>query len=608
MNDSQRIEHLNTLVAALPENPGVYQYFDKDGKIIYVGKAKNLKKRVLSYFNKNHEYGKTRVLVSKICDIRHIVVDSEEDALLLENNLIKKYKPRYNILLKDDKSYPFIVIKNEHFPRVMQTRNVIKDGSLYFGPYTSTGLVRALLDLFRELYPLRTCNLNLSPDAVAKAKYKVCLEYHIGYCKAPCVGLYNEDIYLQHIEEIKDILKGNLSGVIRFLRQRMLDHAEKLEFEQAEEIRQKIVKLESFQAKSTIVNPSINNVDVFSVLSFDDRAYVNFIRVNNGAVVQSHTMEFRKKMDETDDEILSYGISEIKARTQILSREILVPFIPELDLANTRFVIPKIGDRKKLLELSERNLKFYHLDKQKQESIRNRMPREERLLLTMQTDLNLPRIPSHIECFDNSNIQGTNPVAACVVFKNGKPSPSDYRHFNIKTVEGPNDFASMDEIVYRRYKRMIDEDQPLPQLIVIDGGKGQLGVAVRVLEELNILDKVSVIGLAKRLEEIFYPGDPVPLYLDKRSETLKVIQHIRNEAHRFGITFHRNQRSRNFIKSELEQIDGIGEKSINALLKHFKSVKNISSQSNDALAAVVGKAKASIVFNYFHPDSEEKVD
>lgn len=608
MNDSQRIEHLNTLVAALPENPGVYQYFDKDGKIIYVGKAKNLKKRVSSYFNKNHEYGKTRVLVSKICDIRHIVVDSEEDALLLENNLIKKYKPRYNILLKDDKSYPFIVIKNEHFPRVMQTRNVIKDGSLYFGPYTSTGLVRALLDLFRELYPLRTCNLNLSPDAVAKAKYKVCLEYHIGYCKAPCVGLYNEDIYLQHIEEIKDILKGNLSGVIRFLRQRMLDHAEKLEFEQAEEIRQKIVKLESFQAKSTIVNPSINNVDVFSVLSFDDRAYVNFIRVNNGAVVQSHTMEFRKKMDETDDEILSYGISEIKARTQILSREILVPFIPELDLANTRFVIPKIGDRKKLLELSERNLKFYHLDKQKQESIRNRMPREERLLLTMQTDLNLPRIPSHIECFDNSNIQGTNPVAACVVFKNGKPSPSDYRHFNIKTVEGPNDFASMDEIVYRRYKRMIDEDQPLPQLIVIDGGKGQLGVAVRVLEELNILDKVSVIGLAKRLEEIFYPGDPVPLYLDKRSETLKVIQHIRNEAHRFGITFHRNQRSRNFIKSELEQIDGIGEKSINALLKHFKSVKNISSQSNDALAAVVGKAKASIVFNYFHPDSEEKVD
>ncbi len=605
MTENERLEYLKTKVAALPDNPGVYQYYDKDGKIIYVGKAKNLKKRVSSYFVKNHEYGKTRVLVSRIFDITHIVVDSEEDALLLENNLIKKYQPRYNILLKDDKSYPFIVIRNEHFPRVMQTRNVVRDGSLYFGPYTSVGLVRALLDLFRELFPLRTCNLNLAPDAIAKANYKVCLEYHIGYCKAPCVGLYNEDVYLQHIEDIKSILKGNISGVIRFLKDKMLDHASKLEFEQAEEIKQRILKLESFQAKSTIVNPSINDVDVFSILDFDDKAYVNFIKVINGAVIQSHTMEFKKKMDESPAEILSYGISEVKLRSQVLSKEIIVPFMPDVEFGNVRFTIPKIGDRKKLLELSERNLKFYHLDQLKQESIRNRVPREERVLVTLQSDLNLKELPVHIECFDNSNIQGTNPVAACVVFKNGKPSRKDYRHFNIKTVQGPNDYASMDEIVYRRYHRMLEENQPLPQLIVIDGGKGQLGVAVNVLRELDIIDKVSIISIAERLEEIYFPGDPVPLYLDKKSESLKVIQHIRNEAHRFGITFHRDKRSKTFIKSELENIAGIGEKSINTLLKEFKSVANIAKQDIDALAVVVGRSKAELVFKHFNPHSEK---
>ncbi len=605
MGELDRLEYLKTKVAALPDNPGVYQYFDRDGKIIYIGKAKNLRKRVSSYFLKNHEYGKTKVLVGKITDIAHIVVDSEEDALLLENNLIKKYQPKYNILLKDDKTYPFIVVTNEAFPRVFQTRNVVKDGSLYFGPYTSTGLVRALLDLFRHLFPLRSCKLNLSEEAISKNKYKVCLEYHLGNCKGPCVGEYDEDSYNQHIEDVRNILKGNIGGVIRYLKVRMHDFANELEFERAEEIKQKILKLEGFQAKSTIVNPSLNNVDVFSFLDYDDRAFVNFIKVISGCVVQSHTMEYKKRLDESPEAILSYAISEVKSRTQILAREIIVPFLPDVNFSHVKFTIPKLGDRKKLLELSERNLKFYSLEQQKQESIRKKVPRDERVLVTLQNDLRLSELPRHIECFDNSNIQGHFPVAACVVFINGKPAKREYRHFNIKTVEGPDDFASMEEIVYRRYKRLKDENLPLPQLIVVDGGKGQLGVAVKVLEELGLFGKIAIIGIAKRLEEIFYPYDSVPLYLDKKSESLKVIQHLRNEAHRFGITFHRNKRSKGFIHSELESIQGIGAKTIEMLLTQFKSVNEISKQDLEALSQVIGRSKAKIVFEYYHSTLEE---
>ena len=606
MSDLERLEYLKTKVAALPENPGVYQYFDREGKIIYIGKAKNLRKRVSSYFLKNHEYGKTRVLVGKIADMAHIVVDSEEDALLLENNLIKKYQPRYNILLKDDKSYPFIVITNEAFPRVFQTRNIIKDGSLYFGPYTSSGLVRALLDLFRHLAPLRTCRLDLSEQAIAKKKYKVCLEYHLGNCLAPCVGEYDELSYNQHIDDIRNILKGNISGVIRYLKERMLAYSQELEFEKAEEIRHKLVKLEGFQAKSTIVNPSLNDVDVFSFLDAGERAFVNFIKVISGSVVQSHTMEFKKRMDESQEEILAYAISEVKSRSQVLSREIIVPFLPDVTLNQVKFTIPKLGDRKKLLELSERNLKFYHLDQQKQESIRNKVPRDERVLVTLQNDLRLSELPRHIECFDNSNIQGHFPVAACVVFINGKPAKREYRHFNIKTVEGPDDFASMEEIVYRRYKRLKEENLPLPHLIVVDGGKGQLGVAVKVLEELELYGKIAIIGIAKRLEEIFYPYDPIPLYLDKKSESLKVIQHLRNEAHRFGITFHRNKRSKGFIHSRLESIPGIGDKTVEALLSQFKTVDAIQEQTVESLSAIIGVAKANIVFAHFHPSLEKE--
>lgn len=605
MNDFERLEYLKGKVSALPENPGVYHYFDRDGKIIYIGKAKNLRKRVSSYFNKTHEHGKTRVLVSRICDIAHIVVESEEDALLLENNLIKKYQPRYNILLKDDKTYPFIVVTNETFPRIFQTRNVVKDGSLYFGPYTSTGLVRSLLDLFRHLYPLRTCKLNLSPDLVSKGKYKVCLEYHLGNCKGPCIGEYDEISYNQHVDDIRNILKGNVAGVIRYLKERMLAYANDLEFEKAEEIKQKLMRLEGFQAKSTIVNASINNVDVFSLMDSPEIAYVNFIKVVGGCVVQSHTMEFKKRLDETPEGILSYAIMEVKSRSQILAREIIVPFLPDVHFNQIKFTIPKLGDRRKLLDLSERNLKFYCLEKQKQESIRNKVPRDERILITIQNDLRLQQLPRHIECFDNSNIQGHYPVAACVVFKNGKPAKREYRHFNIKTVEGPDDFASMEEIIHRRYKRLIDEKAPLPQLIVVDGGKGQLGVAVKVLEELGLFGKIAIIGIAKRLEEIFYPYDPIPLYLDKKSESLKVIQHLRNEAHRFGITFHRNKRSKGFIHSQLELINGIGSKTIELLLTHFKTVDNVASSDLIDLEKVIGSSKARIVHTHFHPGLKE---
>ncbi len=590
---------LKLIVQALPSSPGVYQYFNKEGKIIYIGKAKNLKKRVTSYFSKQHEDGKTRILVRKIADIKHIVVDTEEDALLLENNLIKKYQPRYNILLKDDKSFPYIVIKNEPYPRVFQTRNFVRDGSVYFGPYTSVGMVRTLIELFRQIYPIRTCKHSLTQENIQAGKFKECLEYHIGKCKAPCIGLYDEQFYASNISAIKDILHGNISSVLKYMHGKMMDYADALEFEQAEELKQKIELLKGYQSKSTVVNPKISNVDVFSIIEDEKAGYVNFLRVVNGAIIQSHTMEFRKKLDENAADILLLAISEVQNRLKLLAREVLIPFKLDIELERTKLMVPKIGDKKKLMDLSERNVKYYRLDKLKQQSLHKKEPREERLLKVMQSDLRLKVLPRHIECFDNSNIQGTNPVAACVVFRNGKPYKKDYRHFNIKTVEGPNDFASMEEVVYRRYKRLKEEGTGLPQLVVIDGGKGQLGAAVKILRELELSEQISVIGIAKRLEEIFYPGDPVPLYLDKNSETLKIIQHLRNEAHRFGITFHRQKRSINFIKSELNEIPGIGDKSIELLFKNFKSFNSIKAASLDNLVAIVGKDKGNKIYSYF---------
>ncbi len=600
MMNKKKEDHIKLLVQALPSSPGVYQYYNKDGIIIYIGKAKDLKKRVSSYFSKQHEDGKTRILVRKIADIKHIVVDSEEDALLLENNLIKKYKPRYNILLKDDKSFPYIIIKNEAYPRVFQTRNFVRDGSTYFGPYTSVGMVRTLIELFRQIYPLRTCKLNLSESNIKAGKFKECLEYHIGKCKAPCIGLYDEKNYLENIKAVKDILNGNISSVLKYMHTVMMNYAYELEFEKAEDIKKRIELLKGYQSKSTVVNPKMNNVDVFSIINEEKVAYVNFLRVVNGAIIQSHTMEFHKKLNESKLQILALAIVEIQTRLKILAREILVPFKIDVALERSVFIIPKIGDKKKLLDLSERNVKYYRLDKLKQQSLHKKEPREERILKVMQSDLRLKVLPRHIECFDNSNIQGTNPVAACVVFRNGKPYKKDYRHFNIKTVEGPNDFASMEEVVYRRYKRLKEEGQGLPQLIVIDGGKGQLGAALNPLRKLGLSNQITVIGIAKRLEEIFYPGDPIPLYLDKNSESLKIIQYLRNEAHRFGITFHRQKRSINFIQSELNSISGIGDKTIESLFKHFKSFNNIKAATIENLEVIIGKDKAKKVYSYFN--------
>ncbi|WP_066630324.1 excinuclease ABC subunit UvrC [Labilibacter marinus] len=594
-----KIEYLKEKITVLPSDPGVYQYFNKDGKIIYVGKAKNLKKRVSSYFVGKADNGKTALLVRNIADIQHIVVNSEEDALLLENNLIKKYQPRYNVLLKDDKSFPWIVVKNENFPRVFSTRHIIKDGSLYFGPYTSVGMVRTLLDLFKTTYPLRNCKLNLAPQKIAEGKYKVCLEYHLGNCKGPCVGEFEEDIYRDNIDAIKNILRGNINSVIKYLKELMLQYAEDFKFEEAEEVKQKIKQLDTYQSKSTVVSSNINNVDVYSIIEDEESGYVNFLKVVNGAIIQAHTIELKKKLNESLPELLSLAITEIRERLHSTSRELIVPIKPDTDFETIKFIIPQKGDKKKLLELSERNVKYYRLEKLKQQSIRKKETREDRILNTMQKDLRLKEQPNHIECFDNSNIQGNFPVAACVVFKNAKPSKKDYRHYNIKTVVGPDDFASMEEIIERRYTRLINENASLPKLVIIDGGKGQLGAAMKIFRRLKIDDKVAVIGIAKRLEEIFFPGDSVPLYLDKNSESLKIIQHARNEAHRFGITFHRNQRSKDFVSSELDRIDGIGEKTAQKLLSEFKSVEQIKKLSLDDIESNIGKAKGRLVWDYF---------
>ncbi len=590
---------LKIQLGALPDTPGVYQFYDADDKILYVGKAKNLKKRVASYFTKVHEYGKTRVLVKKIARIKHIVVRTESDALLLENNLIKKYQPRYNVMLKDDKSYPWICIKNERFPRIFPTRKLIKDGSEYYGPYTSMRTVKTLLDLIRSVYSLRTCNYDLAQEKIDAGKYKVCLEYHLGNCKGPCENLQTADDYHKHIDDIREIIKGNFKSSLNYFKKQMKQLAAGMHFEEAQRIKDKIDVLENYQVKSTIVNPKINNVDVFSIISDSAYAYVNFLQLSHGSIIRSHTLEIKKKLDETDKDLLQMAIVELRQRFNSRSREIYVPF-PIVLAPELKLTIPKLGDKRKILDLSERNAKFFRQERFKQIKVTDPDRHTNRIMAQMKKDLRLTEEPRHIECFDNSNIQGSAPVAACVVFKNGKPFKNDYRHYNIRTVEGPDDFASMEEIVFRRYKRLLNENDPLPQLIVIDGGKGQLSSALKSLELLRLRGKIAIIGIAKRLEEIYFPEDPIPLYLDKRSETLKVIQQLRNEAHRFGIAFHRNKRSKTAINSELESIEGIGEKTARELLKNFKSVKRIKEASMEELVAKVGTARAKKIYKNFH--------
>ncbi|WP_179348914.1 excinuclease ABC subunit UvrC [Winogradskyella pacifica] len=592
---------LDIQIKTLPHQPGVYQYFDADDRLIYVGKAKDIKKRVSSYFNKHHDYGKTRVLVKNIASVKHIVVETENDALLLENNLIKKYKPKYNVLLKDDKSYPWICIKKERFPRVFPTRRVIKDGSEYFGPYTSMKTVKTLLGLIKGLYQLRTCNYDLSEAKIEAGKYKVCLEYHLGNCKGACEGYESEEEYAANITAIREILKGNFKDSLQQFRIQMRQHAEAMQFEDAQKIKEKLEVLENYQAKSTIVNPKINNVDVFSIISDETYAYVNFLQLSHGSIIRSHTLELKKKLQETDLQLLELSITEIRQRFNSNSKEIYVPFKVNLG-DELKITIPKLGDKKSILDLSIRNAKYYRMDKLKQVKIVDPDRHANRIMAQMKADLRLSEEPRHIECFDNSNIQGTNPVAACVVFKNGKPSKKEYRNFNIKTVDGPDDFASMEEVVYRRYKRLVEEEQPLPQLIIIDGGKGQLSSALKSLDVLGLRNEIAIIGIAKRLEELFYPDDPIPLYLDKKSETLKIIQQLRNEAHRFGIEHHRNRRSKGALTTELENIPGVGEQTIVDLMKQFKTVKRIANAKLDELEAVVGVSRANKVYNYYHKE------
>ena len=591
---------LKNIIKTIPNKPGVYQYYDKEGTILYVGKAKDLKKRVSSYFTKNHENGKTTVLVRQITDIKTIVVGSEIEALLLENNLIKKYQPKYNIMLKDDKTYPWICLKNERFPRIYSTRNIIKDGSEYFGPYASVKMMNTILELIRQLYPLRNCNYNLSEENINAKRFKVCLEYHIGNCKGPCVGEQHEEDYNNSINEIKAIIKGNINSVTKHLKPLMKEHANNLEFEKAQLLKEKIETLEKYQSKSVVVSPTINDVDVFSVVSDEKYGYINYLKVINGAIIQGHTIELKKKLDETDDELLQIGIAELRLRFESRSKEVIVPFKPELEDESIKFLVPQRGDKKKLLELSERNAKYYRLERNKQKANVSPTRHSDRILERMQKDLRMPQKPVHIECFDNSNIQGTNPVAACVVFKDAKPSKRDYRHFNIKTVDGPNDFASMEEVIYRRYKRLLDEKQPLPQLIIIDGGKGQLSSALKSIEQLGLRGKITIIGIAKKLEEIYFPNDSIPLYLDKKSESLKLIQYLRNEAHRFGITHHRNKRSKAAIKSELAEVEGIGYKTAQQLLWKFKSVARVKKATIKELEDTISKKRAKIVFEHFN--------
>lgn len=591
---------LSNIVTNLPDSPGVYQFFDINGILIYIGKAKNLKKRVSSYFHQSaYESAKLRVLVSKICDIKFIVVDSESDALLLENILIKKHKPRYNVLLKDDKTYPWIVIKNEPFPRVYKTRKYIDDGSSYFGPYTSGRLVFELLDLIRKLYPVRTCSLNLTPANILAKKFKPCLEYHIGNCLAPCIGMQSHQSYLQNIDSIKRILQGNLSEIKNHLKAEMVKYSNQYKYEEAQLIKEKIDILTNFQSKTTIVNPKYKDIEVFTILTRHNIVGVNFIRINKGQVVQSYNLHLKSFVNESLPELFSSAIAEIRQRLKANSTKILVNIMPEFTINGVSFSVPQRGDRKKFVELSLRNLEIFLDDLYKNEAAKSPVLAVDSILTKIKDDLNLSDLPVHMECFDNSNIQGSNPVASCVVFKNAKPSKKDYRHYNIKTVQGPDDFASMKEVVYRRYSRMLSEGETLPQLIVIDGGKGQLNAAMESIVELGIQNRVHLIGIAKRLEEIFVPGDPVPVYLDKRSETLRIIQQIRNEAHRFGIKFHRNKRSNSAFESSLEQIEGIGPKTIQLLFTRYLSLDGIRTAPESELIDLIGTKRTNLIKNYF---------
>ena len=592
-------------LADIPHNPGVYQYFDADDALIYIGKAKDLRNRVGSYFNQeNNQFnGKTRVLVSKIRRISFTIVDTEIDAWLLENSLIKKHQPRYNIMLKDDKTYPWIIIKKEKFPRVYWTRNQVKDGSTYFGPYASGTMMHTILDLIKETYTLRTCNLPLTPQNIAAGKFKVCLEYQIGNCKGPCQNYQSEADYNQNIEEIKDILNGKIGNVIKSVKQVVKTAAEDLNFELAHSYQNKLAVLEKYQSKSTVVNSAITNIDVVSIASDERYAFVNFLKVMNGSIIQTQTIEIKKRLDESDEELLTIAITEFRTKFKSTSKEIVVPFPVSLQDENIKLIVPKLGEKKKLLELSEKNVLFFKREKLNQYEKVNPDLRTDRILSQMQKDLRLTQLPQHIECFDNSNFQGKYPVSAIVVFKDAKPSKKDYRHFNVKTVEGPNDFATMEEAVFRRYKRMLDEGEKLPQLIIIDGGKGQLSSAVSSLKKLGIDKKVTVIGIAKRLEELYYPGDSLPLYLDKKSETLKIIQQLRDEAHRFGITFHRKKRDQGTLKTELEQIPGIGKTTAEKLLREFKSVKKIRAASEQELLQFINLKQAKAVALLFETEA-----
>ncbi|UKT64007.1 excinuclease ABC subunit UvrC [Pedobacter mucosus] len=596
-----------TALTAIPHKPGVYQYWDEDGKLMYIGKAKDLRNRVGSYFNgdKSQFNGKTRVLVSRIRKITFTIVDTEIDAWLLENSLIKKHQPKYNINLKDDKTYPWIIIKNEPYPRIYWTRKVIKDGSTYFGPYGSIGMMHTILDLIKETYPLRSCTLPLNKKNIEEGKFKVCLEYQIGNCKGPCQDYQSETDYDQNISEIKDILNGKIGNVIRDVKGIIKSASEDLNFELAHQFSRRLQVLEKYQSKSTVVNSAITNVDVVSIASDERYAFVNYLKVMNGTIIQTQTIEVKKQLDESDEEIITLAMLDFRTKFNSTSREIIVPFDLSLEEESLRFTVPKLGEKKKLLELSQKNVLFFKKEKLNQYEKLNPDLRTDRILTTMQKDLRLTQLPKHIECFDNSNFQGKYPVSAIVVFKDAKPSKKDYRHFNVKTVEGPNDFATMEEAVFRRYRRMLEEEQPLPQLIIIDGGKGQLSSAVKSLKLLGIENRVTVIGIAKRLEELFYPGDSYPLYLDKKSETLKVIQQLRDEAHRFGITFHRKKRDQGTLKTELSQIEGIGKTTAEKLLTHFKSVKKIKEATEKELAEVLNKKQLLTLQGYFTPQSPE---
>lgn len=594
MNENLK-EHLKTILAAIPEKPGSYQYYDEKGTIIYVGKAKNLKRRVSSYFNKEHDNNKTRVLVKQIRDIKYIVVDTEEDALLLENNLIKQYRPRYNVLLKDDKTYPSIVVKNEYFPRVFQTRNIVRDGSQYYGPYPSVFTAKVMLQMLKELYPIRTCKYPLTPESIAQGRYKVCLEYHIKRCKGPCEGLQSLEEYQKNIAEVKEILKGNISQISKHLYEEMQQLAAEWRFEEAQAVKEKYEVIENYRSKSTVVTPMLHNIDVFSIIEDGNSAYINFMHIGNGAIVQAYTFEYKKRLDESKEELLGLGIVEMRKRFQSTAREIIIPFELDIDLGNVSFTIPQRGDKRKLLELSEMNVKQYKVDKLKQAEKLNPEQRNTRILKEIQEALHLPKLPAQIECFDNSNIQGSDAVAACVVFKMGKPSKQDYRKFNIKTVVGPDDYASMREVVYRRYKRAIEENAPLPDLIITDGGKGQMEVVREVVEdELGL--SIPIAGLAKdnrhRTSELLFGFPPETIGMRLDSPLFHLLTRIQDEVHRFAIQFHKDKRSKSQVKSELDNIKGIGEKTKTLLLRHFKSVKRIKEASLDDLKAVVGEAKA----------------